>query len=157
MSDAHEQHVPIPAWDRHLDQKELSELSPARYRARNDASLARKVAVIEAAARVRTEGSASLPRTMKALRGWFDEERRLWAWGGREVDDPNGRNRDIIARLLAAWATLKASGPDRATEPRQPSLKRQLAMVTGQRNAADAQVVRLLRERNRGGRELEGR
>lgn len=141
---------PVPIWDQRRDGlKEPPFLSPKQWRLRNDTALARKVKEIEDAWRKSPEAARQLPRNYKELRKRYVPEFGLWSWSGREVDDKNGRNAPLIARLQAVWDALaEASATAQLEKVRQPSLRKQLDTALKAADAFEAQIIELLRERN---------
>lgn len=156
MGDAVTITEPVAGWDVPLDGPSPPVLSPSEWRARNDSSLARKVAIIAAAA-CDPSGTAreGLPINRKQLRAWSDPGLRLWPWSGREVDDKGGRNKEAVVRLHDAWRALADANARREAEPRNPGLRKRLAAALEQRDALHAQLVRIMRERNGRGPVLE--
>ena len=113
----------VPHWDRDLSRREVFRLTSDQRCARLSASLARKLAIVEAAAGERDASArAVLPMNRTRLREWEDRGRRLWAWSDRQAERADGRHADAMTRFDLALAALKS----RSGECEPASLEEQL-------------------------------
>ena len=147
---------PVPRWDIDLPDDAVRRLSPQDKGARLVASLARKVAlVVAAAADLEREGLGELPANRTQLRKWKNPEARLWPWAVPGQDHPNGANGPAVTQFLAAVKTLRSRKPRGrargALSERIASLEQQNAMLEAEATSLKRQVIELLRQlRTRG-------
>lgn len=131
-------------WDGDLSRDELNRLSPLDKQARLGASLRRKLAIIESAARDPAGISdASLPTNRTRLREWEDRANKLWPWSDRRAERADGPHAAALARFDLAVSTLRAKSRKGAQASWEEQLAAKDAMISALTRQNAALIVQL--------------
>lgn len=134
-------------WDQDLSSREVELLNPKFKSLRSRTSLERKVSCLEKWAtnrRLCQRYESDIPWKRPALRKWHNAEMLLWSWQFSPVDDPVGKNKDLMERYAVALSTIKkmlGSGTDAENE----ALKTRVVALEKQNVALLDQVLQLQR------------